>query len=918
MEMDHEIEESGSVWHRWDLHCHSPLDKRWNEHPPSDKNWVEYAERYIERVQATGIRVIAVTDHYTRRLQDGMLPVLQEVARGTAGSGSPVTVLPGFEISVRELSGIHVLVIFPEDIDLKLVDNLLARLHPPNVTPNESSRVPMSDKTLDQLHEELRTSRNADGSPLRFVIGFAHVTSKDKGVLGAPKGSNRLNVWRSRYVKFAQWSRDPRTYEKGFCHDVVTSETHEYHRKDIVHLIASDCCCFEAAGPADSSRVPIGGKSTWLKAEPTFEGLVQVLLDPKGRVYLGDENPGQRPKRFFTKVTLTGGKIFPDGDVQFTPTEIRLNRSLVAVIGGRGSGKSMLLDVFAKVHAPKAKRAEGRQGELAEMNLQPGTNVSFVKEDRGVVVSTPDDPKPVDYVHVHQGQVKSLCEEPNRFTTHIWELLQLPPLELGADLDEQIGIIVNSYFDAMVWLDEHPKKEYDTSISKLEKQIGILEDSRVADLSKVLREKQKRISNLKTGLQNITSLVGALNSFQANASSMLKKINEFVPPGMELKLPDFSTFNQKAQEGGEYLKKEIEQAEKAIKDAQGKLLKVGVSDPEYLAAEITRLTKEIEAKKQVLTEMNAKQKVVDETFRNLREIAGKMEERLQKNVRKVRAQWDRWRDRSDLTGEQRLLHQRIIDNIDIVVELHFDGGAFYSMVENTFNRTRFRKTSTSLSQDRLRDFLRVVDVESYFRLLRNEKIIVSRNSTGDPDMNLSELVSREEYFITDGAKKFLRNLFSSAEMCKYLKVVARPLFSSKEIKALSIGERGSLFLRLKLATAPFSTPLIFDQPEDDLDNDFIMSELVPLIKDIKVHRQVIVATHNANLVVNAGAELIISAQNSGETLTYQCGGIESQSIKDSVCNVLEGGEEALKLRYAKYGFEPPETWMIATSRGVSG
>jgi predicted ATPase len=105
-----------------------------------------------------------------------------------------------------------------------------------------------------------------------------------------------------------------------------------------------------------------------------------------------------------------------------------------------------------------------------------------------------------------------------------------------------------------------------------------------------------------------------------------------------------------------------------------------------------------------------------------------------------------------------------------------------------------------------------------------------------------------------------------------------------------------------LATDPFLKPFVFDQPEDDLDNDFIMHHLVPVFKKIKKYRQVIIVTHNANLVVNADAEQVITAVNEDKTLNYDSGGIENVAIRDQICNILEGGKDAFTKREQKYGF----------------
>ena len=138
-------------------------------------------------------------------------------------------------------------------------------------------------------------------------------------------------------------------------------------------------------------------------------------------------------------------------------------------------------------------------------------------------------------------------------------------------------------------------------------------------------------------------------------------------------------------------------------------------------------------------------------------------------------------------------------------------------------------------------------------------------------------------------------------------------YKGKHLSKLSIGQKGTFYVCMKLATETFLTPFIFDQPEDDLDNEFIMKDLVPILKEIKKYRQVIIVTHNANLVVNTDAEQVIVAENNSEELHYVSGSLENtfkkeksssnlycQGIREHVCRILEGGEEAFRKRERKY------------------
>jgi predicted ATPase len=97
--------------------------------------------------------------------------------------------------------------------------------------------------------------------------------------------------------------------------------------------------------------------------------------------------------------------------------------------------------------------------------------------------------------------------------------------------------------------------------------------------------------------------------------------------------------------------------------------------------------------------------------------------------------------------------------------------------------------------------------------------------------------------------------------------------------------------------------LIFDQPEDDLDNEFIIDELVEIFRSIKKFRQVILVTHNANLVVNADAEQVVVAENTNGVLKYTSGSLEAEVTNKAVRRILEGGDEAFLKRELRYNLK---------------
>ena len=107
---------------------------------------------------------------------------------------------------------------------------------------------------------------------------------------------------------------------------------------------------------------------------------------------------------------------------------------------------------------------------------------------------------------------------------------------------------------------------------------------------------------------------------------------------------------------------------------------------------------------------------------------------------------------------------------------------------------------------------------------------------------------------------------------------------------------------LKLFLATTNCPIILDQPEDHIDNNFISSDLVPVLREAKKERQIIIVTHNANLVVNGDAEQVIVAKHKGGKIKYEPGSIENRAIRREIAELLEGGQEAFEKRERKYAF----------------
>lgn len=126
--------------------------------------------------------------------------------------------------------------------------------------------------------------------------------------------------------------------------------------------------------------------------------------------------------------------------------------------------------------------------------------------------------------------------------------------------------------------------------------------------------------------------------------------------------------------------------------------------------------------------------------------------------------------------------------------------------------------------------------------------------------------------------------------------------SFRPIEQASPGQKTAAILAFILAHG--TEPLVLDQPEDDLDNRLIYNLIVQQIRQIKTRRQVIVITHNPNIVVNGDAEKVLEmAFKNGQCVVSERGSLQSQSIRDAVCRVMEGGAEAFEKRYRRIAME---------------
>ena len=125
----------------------------------------------------------------------------------------------------------------------------------------------------------------------------------------------------------------------------------------------------------------------------------------------------------------------------------------------------------------------------------------------------------------------------------------------------------------------------------------------------------------------------------------------------------------------------------------------------------------------------------------------------------------------------------------------------------------------------------------------------------------------------------------------------------RPISQASAGQRSAAMLAFLLAHG--DEPLVLDQPEDDLDNHLIYDLVVRQMRENKLRRQIIVVTHNPNIVVNGDAEMVHALRfMNGQCIVGQSGSLQDAEIREEVCQIMEGGREAFSRRYRRLGRAP--------------
>lgn len=878
----------GAVFHRCALqvnpHHYNETFRGANNEGDADT----HARAVVETAVEQGVTVLAITDHNSVR----DVPAFQRAAKGR-----DVIVFPGFELSSAE--GIHVLCIYPENKTKEELERYLGEfgIHGTNPSPDLSN---------DRFVKILEKTRTQGG-----VSIAAHVTNR-KGLFSTLSGTALIQAWQTKDLIAIQIPGSVSDLPQSIG-NIVRNGNAEYRRAHaageelaVAVINARDVVTPEdLKDPSSTCRIKM--------SEISVEGLRQAFLDPDSRIRLNSDPPSGKHSDLI-EISWQGGFL--------DQAAVRFNSNLNVMIGGRGTGKSTVIESLRYVLDLDPLGDEARKTHEAIVNkvLRPGTQVGLrirvrhpIEQEYRIERIVPNPP----VVRDKDGQISNLLPQ---------EIL--PRVEVYGQ--HEISEIARSGEMRTRLLDRFTKREASLDRKK-DRLLQDLEKTRQAILGVQLELQQidERLASLPSleetlkryqaaGLEDRLSEKGLLVRERQVIDSMSDRLHPFqeILTLLRKELPIDRTFL----------------SPKALESLPGKEILTGGND--------------------VLNLLNS-------GLENVAHTLNQTLERAENNIAGIHSRWSRREDEVD-TAYRKILRElkksavhaeefiRLRGEIESLQPLR-ERRNLLSRLENehaTHRRAllaewestkakeiRLLNEAAKMVNERLQNRVQVKVVgqgsrEPFFNFLRSEiggrlkeaiEVLAARTT-----ISLSEFAHscqsgvaslQEEYGFSAAQARNLADakpdVLMRIEELEISPTTAINLNTSSPgqqpswqgIDHLSTGQKATAVLLLLLLES--DAPLIVDQPEDDLDNRFITEGIIPKMREEKQRRQFVFATHNANIPVLGDAEFIFGLDASdeiGKFVSEHMGSIDTRSVRDLIEEILEGGKEAFERRRQKYGF----------------
>jgi ABC-type cobalamin/Fe3+-siderophores transport system ATPase subunit len=933
----------GMRWFKCDLHVQTPLEPHWREEATrlarpaaTDEQKTAAARTYLERCHELGLEVIGVTDHnFAPRAQDSFIHCLQRENHATATRlrRPPIVILPGFEITAQVGTGAHVLALFDADTSLDVLDGRLSALGLPFDRRFQTNGEPLP--TTERLPKILEVIQRAERNPGMVIAAHPLAAS---GFLN----DDVCEIWLQQ-VEFInpellciELSKAPHLMNDGFrrllgagpdCLEV-------WRRKRAIACVLGSDAYRLRPDPANPGN-HLGYRHTWIKmSEPTVEALRQAFLDHPSRLAYSEASPDDaRRHGRLVSFAIRNAAYLADQEIHFAP-------GFTCLIGGRGSGKSTIIEYLRFGLRQENDVAQSALQQVSRIGRTMAANtalrVKWLSSDgvldafafTGTAITT-NRAQVVD----RDQPVASPDTVFNALQVQIFSQRQLSEMSGGTKLLEFVDRIVRKSLAGPMDIERTAESLVQTLLNKARLLATAQNELNQLEQSVIELERQWNSRSAVTTEAAAHKSAQEAKAFLDNAGVCIadaaNAINEMAGkiPGKAPALPEDIT----GWPEPESVRAAATDVEKAFTTLETELRAVATrfqtTAGQLLTAQrMADLRTRIAAAETVFETACTAQDITAEDVGRLREIDASLRAaRTNRDAKRreverhttetagvpdgLAAMHASWRAET-ATRRQALQRLETIINQSgrLVVSTIVHQGSTDDFITKVWSpmtpdgRSRTGRTWDSLGRAIHKAFTAQTAPTSVWDFVE-AWTTGAEVETLRPNADLREEL--RDHLHSDRVSEHWRRMRSQ----RIKDDVDYELFrrstgdraGSLSDRQLSDGQRNTILLSLLLADG--DAPIIVDQPEDELDSAFIYSELVPIVRERKSARQIIFVTHNANVPVNADADLVYALRfenGKGERLAQ--GGLDRPDVGKAVLDIMEGSRDAFERRREKYHF----------------
>jgi type III restriction enzyme len=935
-------------WRKCDFQVHSCRDPNWTGMRPAgvgdalpnghlatiagvNQQREAWADKFIDVCVAKGLGAVALTDHNEVVMATYVRARLKQ--RIQDGEDIDLWFFPGMELTAR--SGVQALILFDHDLEDDWIKQAQAKLgipHP-DVDPMKA-RSPKVTQTTCDYHEIGDALDEFEKLRGRYIV-LPNVSGN---------GSKHSVLYDGGHAYFRQMPYVGAYLDVGQTLETL-SHTNRirlsgtaplWSNRYIYPIPTSDC--------RTDDFLKLGSNDTWIKlAEPTAEAIRQAFLAPQSRIRLSQPNP---PSLYLRELHLKQAMTLQDASVALSP-------ELNSIIGGRGTGKSTLLEYlgFALGRSFYDMNREDYSGGSRLEDLIKDTIIAksatvraeivqdgaqFIIErgpasTYGPLVHYPNGEKQLVKVEAlrdlfpaiiyAQGELAELGKKASEHT-ELTDLLQFVSPEYKRENDklslaiEAAKISVRSAVERQIdhWMLQSELRKHVTErdakkvrLSALEKSLPALSPDDQAILARfeqsaAFEEKRRAAS------EHAETVISELES--AN-TDLLKKRDFPADIGPEAALFEqaYDSFFSELSSGLSTLRKQLAAKHAIVRSAEAAWVKVATS----ARKERDRVLAKLSEHKTTTTQITKLRDELGEANRQIGELELKIAkladvaDEVSKSLAALRSAASDQEKRTSSWAEEieSLSNKRIRATVQRCAET----GEIREAIDDIATKTG---SQTATREDGLRNALAKDGAWVTLDKLRADCLALAHwrflgGAINEEQPKLSDLLA-----ILGTTAKIKTTLFAELNKQKIASLAAAiplPLITLRycdegveiAFEKASEGQRAAALLFMLLEQP--GGPLIIDQPEGDLDNS-IIADLAEKLHVAKDKRQIIFASHNANIVVNGSSELVIglSVSAEGKRSISTAGAIDTDAVRQVITRTMEGGEKAFRDRLDKYGF----------------